>query len=127
MEPKRTSTGLQENVAGLLAYVGWWVSGIVFLLLEPDNKFIRFHAIQSIIALGFITVAGWVVTFFPVIGWWISRVIWLIGVALWIVLMIKAYQGAKYKLPVSGDLAEKWSERTTPPAPPSPPQPPAAK
>ncbi len=127
MEPKKTSTGLQENVAGLLAYVAWWVSGIVFLLLEPDNKFIRFHAIQSIIALGFITVVGWVVTFFPVIGGWISWVIWLVGIALWIVLMVKAYQGVKYKLPVSGDLAEKWSEKSTPPAPPSPPQPPAAK
>ena len=123
---KKTSTGLQENVAALLSYVGWWISGIVFLLLEPDNKFVRFHAMQSIVTLGFITVAGWVLSFMPVVGDWISRVVWGIGIALWIVLMVKAYQGAKYKLPVAGDLAEKWTERANPPTPPSPPQPPQA-
>ena len=122
METKKTSTGLQENVAALLAYVFWWISGIVFLLLEPENKFIRFHAIQSIIAFGFISVAGWVLSLMPIFGGWIGTVIWLIGVALWIVMMVKAYQGAKYKLPVAGDLAEKWSEKPNPPAPPQPPQ-----
>ena len=127
METKKTSTGLQENVAGLLAYVAWWVSGIVFLLLEPDNKFVRFHAIQSIIVFGAITLVAMVLGFMPVIGGFISWVIWALGVALWIVLMVKAYQGVKYKLPISGDLAEKWSEKSTPPTPPAPPQPPAAK
>lgn len=127
METKKTSTGLQENVAALLAYVAWWVSGIIFLLLEPDNKFVRFHAIQSIIVFGVITLVAMVLGFMPVIGGFISWVIWALGVALWVVLMVKAYQGVKYKLPVSGDLAEKWSERATPPAPPSPPQPPVAK
>ncbi len=122
METKKTSTGLQENVAGLLCYVGWWISGLVFLLLEHDNKFIRFHAIQSIIVFGAITLAAMVFGFMPFIGYWLSRVIWLFGVALWIVLMIKAYQGVKFKLPVSGDLAEKWAESQ-----PTPPQPPAAK
>ena len=55
---KKTSTGLQENIAALLSYLGWWITGIVFLLLEPDNKFVRFHAIQSILLFGFIMVAG---------------------------------------------------------------------
>ena len=123
---KKTSTGLQENVAALLCYVGWWISGIVLLLLEPDNKFVRFHAIQSIIVLGFITLAGWVLGFMPVIGAWISWIVWGIGIALWIVLMVKAYQGAKYKMPIAGDLAEKWAESKpqapTPPSPPPPPQ-----
>ncbi|MBI2851626.1 MAG: hypothetical protein HYX84_00770 [Chloroflexi bacterium] len=49
MQQKKTSTGLDENIAGLLCYVGWWVSGVVFMIIEPDNRFIRFHAIQSII------------------------------------------------------------------------------
>ncbi|MFC1909399.1 DUF4870 domain-containing protein [Chloroflexota bacterium] len=46
---EKTSTGLPENVAGLLCYVLWWVSGIVFLIIESENKWIRFHAFQSII------------------------------------------------------------------------------
>jgi uncharacterized membrane protein len=121
METRKTSTGLQENVAGLLSYVGWWVSGIVFLLLEPENKFVRFHAIQSIVVFGFITVAGWVLGLLPFAGGWIGRIVGLVGVALWIVLMVKAYQGARYKLPIAGDLAEKWAEgQSKPPAPPQP-------
>ena len=127
METKKTSTGLQENVAALLCYVGAWISGIVFLLLEPENKFVRFHAIQSIIVFGFLTVAGWVLGFMPFFGTWIGAIIGLIGLALWIVLMVKGYQGAKYKIPVAGDLAEKWAEtQPKPPAPPPPPQPPAS-
>jgi uncharacterized membrane protein len=125
METKKTSTGLQENVAGLLCYVGWWVSGVIFLLLEQDNKLIRFHAIQSIIVFGAVSLALMVFGFMPFIGQFVSVVIWLLGVALWIVLMIKAYQGAKFKLPIAGDLAEKWAESK--PAPPQPPASPTPK
>ncbi len=111
--PKKTATGLDENLVGLLCYVGWWVGGIVFLILEPDNKFIRFHAIQSIIAFGFITVVGTILSTIlasiPLIGWFFSTIIWLFGFALWVAMMVKAYQGAKYKLPVAGDMAERYS------------------
>jgi len=121
-EPKRTSTGLDENIAALLSYVAWWVSGIVFLLLEQDNKFIKFHAIQSIVVFGAVTLAAVVFGFVPVIGAFLSWIIWALGVALWVVLMVKAYQGARYRLPVAGDLAEKWAEGL-----PNPPQPPTPK
>ena len=125
METKKTSTGLQENVAGLLCYVAGWVTGIIFLLLEKDNKFIRFHAIQSIIVFGVIMVAGWVLgivfAFVAVLGALISGAIWVLGVILWIVLMVKAYQGTKFKIPVAGDMAEKWAEpKAQPPQPPAP-------
>jgi uncharacterized membrane protein len=120
-ETRKTSTGLDENVAGLLSYLGWWITGIIFLLLEPDSKFVRFHSLQSILVLGFINLAGWVIRFLPVVGDWLGNVVWLIGIALWIVLMVKAYQGVKYKLPVSGDLAEKWADGQPPrPQPPAP-------
>jgi uncharacterized membrane protein len=124
---KKTSTGLQENAAALLCYVVWWITGIIFLLLEPDNKFIRFHAIQSIIVFGFITLVAMVFSFMPIIGGFIGWIVWAIGVALWVVLMVKAYQGTKFKLPVAGDLAEKWAEKSSSSTPPSPPQPPAPK
>ncbi len=85
--PKKTATGLDENLAGLLCYVGWWVSGIVFLIIEPDNKFVRFHAIQSIVTFGFITVVGTIISTIlapvPFIGWFFSTIIGLLGVALW--------------------------------------------
>ena len=49
---EKTSTGLDENVAGLLCYVLGWVSGLVFILIEQENNFVRFHAMQSIIVFG---------------------------------------------------------------------------
>jgi len=107
---EKTSTGLEANVAGLLCYVGWWISGLVFILIEKENQFVRFHAMQSIIVFGVLTLASIIVrliAWIPVIGWVIGLLFWVLCVVLWIVLMIKAYQGEKYKLPWSGDLAEK--------------------
>ena len=104
---EKTSTGLTENVAGLLCYVLGWISGIVFLLIEPENKFVRFHAIQSIVVFGAITVAGIILGWIPVIGGFVSWVLSVLGFILWIVLMVKAYQGTKYKLPWAGNFAEK--------------------
>lgn len=110
---EKTSTGLQENVAGLLCYVLTWVSGIVFLLIETENKTIRYHAIQSIAAFGAITVLLIILsilTVIPVIGLVFSIIMWLVYVGmiiLWIVCMVKAYQGSKFKLPWAGNLAEK--------------------
>ena len=105
---EKTSTGLAENVAGLLCYVAWWVSGIVFLLIEKENKFVRFHAMQSIIVFGAITIAMFILGWIPILGAIIDWLLWVFGVVLWIVLMVKAYQGAKFMLPWSGNLAEKW-------------------
>ena len=104
---EKTSTGLSENVAGLLCYVLGWVSGIVFLLIERENKFIRFHAIQSICVFGVITLAGIILGWIPCIGSVLGWIISVAGFILWIVLMIKAYQGSKYKIPWAGDFAEK--------------------
>ena len=107
---KKTSTGLQENVAGLLCYALGWVSGLVFILLEKENRFIRFHAMQSIIVFGFASIVGMFFFWNPFIGWLVSG----LAFALWIVLMVKAYQGEMYKLPVAGDLAEKWLGKIKP-------------
>ncbi len=106
---EKSSTGLDENVAGLLCYVLGWVSGLVFFLLEQENKFVRFHSIQSSLVFGVITVASIVLGWIPFIGVVFSVLIGVLGFALWIILMIKAYQGVKFKLPWSGNLAEKWA------------------
>ncbi len=104
----KTSTGLQENVAGLLCYVIGWIGGLVFLLLEPKNRFIRFHAMQSIIVFGALSLASALVAWIPFIGGFFGAAIGIVAFVLWIVLMVKAYQGELYKVPVAGDLAEKW-------------------
>jgi uncharacterized membrane protein len=106
---EKTSTGLDENVAGLLCYVLGWVSGIVFILIEPENKFVRFHAMQSIITFGAINVAFLILRWIPVVGDVFSWLLWLLAFILWIVLMVKAYQGTRYKLRWAGDQAEKWA------------------
>jgi uncharacterized membrane protein len=108
-----TGTGLEPNIAGLLCYVLGWVSGIVFLVLEKKDKFVRFHAIQSIIVFGAFSVVNivlWMFTWIPYV--WILFVVInsLVGVfafILWIVLMLKAYQGQKFKMPIAGDIAAK--------------------
>jgi len=105
----KIATGLDENVAGLLCYVLGWVSGIVFLILEPKNKFVRYHAIQSIIVFGAITIASFILSWIPFIGVFLGWALSVLAIILWIVLMVKAYQGKKYKLPVSGNMAEKWT------------------
>ncbi len=104
---EKTSTGLNENVAGLLCYVLGWISGVVFILIEPENKFVRFHAIQSIVTFGVLNVVGFILNWIPVIGGFVSWAVSVLGFILWIVLMVKAYQGTKYKLPWAGDFAEK--------------------
>lgn len=106
----KTSTGLQQNVAGLLCYVLGWITGIVFLLLEKDNQFVRFHAIQSIIVFGAVTIADIILNFIPVIGWVLAWIIGVVALILWIILMVKAYQGQMYKLPVAGNIAEQQTK-----------------
>ena len=69
---EKTSTGLDENIAGLLCYVLGWISGLVFILIEKENKFVRFHAIQSIIVFGAITVASFILSWIPFIGSFLS-------------------------------------------------------
>lgn len=102
----KTSMGLEENIAGVLCYILTWITGIVFLILEKENKFVRFHAWQSIATFLPLTILAWIFGMIPFIGWAISTLIWILMVILWLVLMFKAYQGEKYKLPIAGDFAE---------------------
>lgn len=108
---EKSSTGLDANVAGLLCYVLGWVSGLVFVLLEQESKFVRFHAMQSIYVFGALTVVSIIIGWIPIIGNIIAGLIWLLGFVLWIVLMIKAYQGVEFKIKWAGDFAERWVSR----------------
>lgn len=116
----KTSMGLDENVEGALCYLLGFITGIVFLVMEKDSKFVKFHAVQSII----ISLTLWVFNMviksilfaaFSLSMWgivaMISSLISLVALIIWIILMLKAYQGEKFKLPIVGDIAEKQSEK----------------
>ena len=112
---QKTSIGLDENIAGLLCYVLLWVSGLIIYLLETENKTVRFHAVQSIIVFGFLMIAGivlgWIFSWIPPLSIAISWIISVITFIMWVVLMVKAYQGVKYKVPWAGNIAEKRAEQ----------------
>ena len=104
----KTSTGIQANVAGLLCYLAGFVTGIIFYLIEKDNKFVRFHAMQSCITFGAVFVLQIFFVAMPIFIF-LLPILSIGSLILWIVLMVKAYQGEKFKLPIIGDVAEKKS------------------
>ncbi len=103
-----TAGGLTDNIAGMLAYVTF-IPAIIFLVLEPYNKnrFIRFHSFQCIFICIALIAIHIVLAFVPIIGWIVSVLVSLGAFILWIVLLIKAYQGQMFKVPFVGDMAEK--------------------
>jgi len=109
-----TSIGMQPNLAALLCYVPYVgiIIAIVFFILEKENKFVRFYAMQSIILFATLFVLHallFPLALVPYIGFIAGYAIFAIGVILSIVLMVKAYQGEYFKLPIAGDIAEKNS------------------
>lgn len=102
-----TSSGLDKNVASGLCYVLGWLTGLIFFLIEKENPDVRFHAMQSIIVFGGLNILH-IVLSISIIGIPLIPLVALVGLVLWILLMVKGFQGERYKLPKVGDLAEKW-------------------
>lgn len=107
----KSSLGLEENIAGLLCYLLGFITGIVFLVLEKESSFVKFHALQSTIAFGGLFVVSLVLGFIPFLGWLIDLLISLFSLVLWIICMVKAYQGEMFKLPVAGEIAAKQAQQ----------------
>lgn len=103
---EKSSTGIDEHIAGLLCYLGTFVTGLIFILLEKKSPFVKFHAMQSLVTFLSLWIAYLILDVIPLVGWFLRTLVSLIGLALWIVLMIKAYQKELYKLPVASDIAE---------------------
>jgi uncharacterized membrane protein len=97
-------------VATALTYVLGWVTGIVFLFIEKENSFVRFHAMQSVVVFVAFTIASIVIGWLPVIGGILSLLLSLGGILVWLFLMYQAFLGVRYKLPYAGDFAEKQLE-----------------
>lgn len=110
-----TALGIDENICGLLSYLLGFITGIAFLFIEKENKFVRFHAMQSTITFFTITILLFVVNMvlgmIPILGWLasilLSMIFPFIMIGLVIFLMIKAYKNEMFKLPVIGDIAYK--------------------
>ena len=112
------TAGLADNVAGALCYVLGWVTGIIFLVVDKRHN-VRFHAAQSIVVFGGISVIYWIIaSIFATsiafgsigLGWTFGfvllRVVQLISIVLWIFLMLKAYQGEQFRVPVAAEIAD---------------------
>lgn len=107
------STGLDQNVGSCLAYLCGWLTGLVFVLIEKNNKEVRFHAWQAIfVDVAFVAywIAAMILGFIPIINIIIGFVSIFVGLGyfvLKVILMIKAYQGQRLSLPVISDFASK--------------------
>jgi len=113
--------GMSENVAGLLCYVLGWVTGIIFFLIDK-RPYVRFHAAQSIVVFGGLQVISIAVGIifggrFTImggqgafgLGWALYSLINLVALVLWILLMVKAYQGEKFQVPVAAGIAQRFA------------------
>ena len=100
---KMAAFGLPQNTAAALAYVLGWLTGLVFVLVEKENRYVRFHAMQSLMFFAALTVAS----FIPVIGWLLSPLLMIVGFIAWLMCIYKAYAGEEVELPVVGKMAKK--------------------
>jgi uncharacterized membrane protein len=113
-------SGLSENTAALLSYVLGWLTGLIFLLIDK-RPYVRFHAAQSLVTFGALSIARIVLGLIFGVGWWFGghagvrhlgfglpllSLLGLLTFLVWIVCMVKAYQGQRFKLPLAGDIAE---------------------
>jgi uncharacterized membrane protein len=113
-----SQTGMSENVAGLLCYLLGWITGLIFYLIDK-RPFVRFHAAQSIVVFGGLNILSYILGMFLGVsamahGWTgvgagfvLIHLLHLLTFILWIFLMVKAYQGEKFRVPFAADLAEQ--------------------
>jgi len=114
-----TSMGMDQNVAAGLSYVLGWITGLIFFLMEKQNRFVRFHAMQSILFFGGLTVVDIALSIignFPFMGllaFCASGLVGLVALVGWIVLLINGFQGKYFKLPIVGEYAERYANQGT--------------
>ncbi len=117
----KSNRGLSENAAALLSYVLGWLTGLLVLLIDKC-PYVRFHAAQSLVLFGALHVIQIVIATTFGLGWGFDRVgttlhlgaglilldtLNLLSLVLWIVCIVKAYQGIRFKVPVAGEIAVK--------------------
>lgn len=123
---ERSSTGLSPRVAGVLCYAAAWVSGLLFLAIERESRFVRFHAWQSVLAFGGLTLipvlssgATILMAFvspnaFRVMAW-VTQGLWIVLLAAWLLCVVQVTQGKRWKLPLVGRYADRLASRSPSP------------
>ena len=110
--PEKSVLGLNEKNASMLAYAGIFVSGLLILIFERENKNVRFHAMQSVIFFLFILVGAsiinWMFGWIFLVGRLVNFVVSSVCIATWLFLIYKAFRGHIYKIPIIGDVA--WNQ-----------------
>ena len=118
----RGVSAVEENIAGLLCYVGGWITGLVFFLIDK-RPFVRFHAAQSIVVFGGLHIVYIILTTIFITSFWaggfgffsfaglLFNAVRLAAVVLWIVLMVKAYQGEQFRVPIAANLADSFAAK----------------
>jgi uncharacterized membrane protein len=105
----RSSTGIDENLAGAITYLFGFITGIGFLMIEKDSDFVRFHARQSTVVFVGVLVLDLVLWAVPLLGMMLVPLFTIAVIGLWLFLMYKAVSGERYKLPYIGDMADRIS------------------
>ena len=119
--PAPTSTGVDPQVASMLCYAAWWVTGLLFLFLERQHRGVRFHAAQSLVVFGGLSLlmaclgAASAMSLFVAPSLFqallsLNSLIWLACVILWAVLMVQTLRGETVRVPLVADLADRLSE-----------------
>ena len=123
-ETKDSDAQTNQNKKGMLCYAGFWVTGIIFLIIEKKNKLVRFHAMQSLVTFGILNIIWGIANTFRWAAWTFtggfgfSYAQWLAGSIvfgiffaiwwiLWAILMYRTYKGRMYRVPWFGNIAEK--------------------
>ncbi len=107
MEKHKTVLGINENLEGALCYVLFFISGIFFLIMEKESKFVRFHAMQSTVVFLILFIVWGLLGWIPILGLIITLILRIGGIILWLFLMYMAFKGEKFMLPVIGDFVEE--------------------
>lgn len=105
----RSSTGIDARTAGMLCYLLGAVTGLIFLAVEKRSRFVMFHALQSTLLFVSLFIIHFVFGFIPFLGWLGSLLLTPVTLAAWVICMVLALQGKRFKLPLLGDIAERES------------------
>ena len=109
--PKKSVFGLNENLAGVLCYAGFFFSGVIILVMEKENRNVRFHALQSTLWFMLLGVARTVAGWLPIIRGPLGSLIGIVTVLSWLLLMYFAFVGRRFKIPMIGEVAEAQVNR----------------
>ena len=107
MSDGKSALGLSPNAAAALAYVFGFISGLIIFILEKDNRYVRLHAMQSVILSVVFLVTGVIAGFIPFLGPVLGIIISIVSLICWVIGIVKAAQGEYYRFPVVGEYAER--------------------